>query len=456
MVTGAVSLPLPGSPTAGPLLVGYSGGADSTALLHRLAHDPATRGRGLRAIHVHHGLHPDADAWAAHCARTCAAWGVDLVTTRVEVRADAGAGPEGAARLARHAAFDAVLQDGQVLVLAHHRDDQAETFLLRALRASGVDGLGAMRPWRAFGRGWLWRPLLDTPRQALLDYARAHALRWIEDPSNAIEAADRNVLRLQVLPRLRLRWPQADAALARAASLQREAADLLDAEDARALAGVRTIDATCLHAARLAALPPARRARVLRLWVQRAGLPPLPARGLARVDGWLEGHGVGDAATFAWQAAEIRHWRGLLWAGPALGRPHAGPRLPWDGRAPLAWPGGGVLTLQPAAGAASGTEPTGATAAGTAGLRDLASGGVFVHARQGGERITLPGRRHSHALKHVLQDLGVPPWVRARLPLLSDADGVLLAAGDLALSARVDRWLRDSGRRLHWSGVATA
>lgn len=448
-----MDLALPGVPLAGPLLVGYSGGPDSTALLHRLAHDADARARGLRAIHVHHGLHADADAWATHCARTCAAWGVDLATTRVQVRADAGAGPENAARLARHAAFDAALRDGEVLALAHHRDDQAETFLLRALRASGVDGLGAMRHWRAFGRGWLWRPLLDTPRQALLDYASAHGLRWIEDPSNASDAADRNFLRLHVLPRLRGRWPQADAAFARAAALQGEAAGLLGDEDARALADVRTIGGDCLHASRLAALPTARRARVLRRWVERAGLPPLPARGVARIDGWLDGEGAGDAAAFAWQAAEIRHWRGLLWAGPALAPIHAEVRLPWDGRAPLAWPGGGVLRLEPASGAAGEAAPEGAAAGGMAGLGALASAGVVVHARRGGERITLPGRRHSHALKHVLQDLGVPPWIRARLPLLSDAGGTLLAAGDLALSARVDRWLRDTGQRLHWSGA---
>ncbi|MDH5835700.1 tRNA lysidine(34) synthetase TilS [Luteimonas kalidii] len=449
-MTVPVPFPLPALPREGALLVGYSGGLDSTALLHRLAHDHRLRRLGLRAIHVHHGLHADADDWAAHCARTCAAWGVDLATERVEVRADAGDGPEAAARTARHAAFADALRQNEVLVLAHHRDDQAETFLLRALRASGVDGLAGMRPWRAFGRGWLWRPLLDTPRQALHDYARALELDWIEDPSNASDAADRNHLRLNVLPRLRARWPHADAAFTRAAALQGDAARLLDDEDARALAQARTVDGHYLHASRLAALPAARRARVLRLWMERAGLPPLPARGVARVDAWLDGERPADAATFAWQVGEIRYWRDLLWAGPAPPPGPADVRLRWNGACALAWPGGGVLALEPADLRAN---PDAAPASGEAPLRVPAAGFV-VHARRGGERITLPGRRHSHALKHVLQDLGVPPWIRARLPILADADGSLLAAGDVAVSDRFDTWLRATGRRLSWTGIA--
>ncbi|KAB8172125.1 tRNA lysidine(34) synthetase TilS, partial [Lysobacter maris] len=175
----------PDAPSPAPLLVAYSGGLDSTVLLHLLASEPRRRSDGLRAIHVHHGLHPDADDWARHCRRFCDALAIPLTVVRVEVARDAGLGLEAAARHARHAAFEAALGTDEVLVTGHHRDDQAETFLLRALRASGTDGLAAMRAWRRCGRGWLWRPLLETPRAALLEHAGTHALRWIEDPSNA-------------------------------------------------------------------------------------------------------------------------------------------------------------------------------------------------------------------------------------------------------------------------------
>ena len=427
---------LPPPPLERPLLLGYSGGLDSGALLQLLAADAGVRQRGLRAIHVHHGLHPDADAWARHCAAACRDLDVALDVVRVEVARDSGSGLEAAARAARHAAFASALRDDEVLVLAHHLDDQAETFLLRALRASGSDGLGAMRPWRRFGRGWLWRPLLELPRQALLDYARDRGLGWIEDPSNASDAHDRNYLRHQVMPLLRARWPQADAALARAAELQRESAGLLDEGDAGALASVRTVDRSCLHASRLARLPRERRARVLRRWAGELGLPPLPARGVATVDAWLDDAPASGAATFTWHGAAIRLWRDLLWAGAEPPPVADDLRLRWDGVQPLRWPGGGELALLP--GADPGGEPTDAAPV------------FLVHPRRGGERIVLPGRRHSHALKHVLQDLGMPPWIRARMPLLSDAAGTLLAAGDVAVSAHFDAWLRASGRCLRW------
>jgi tRNA(Ile)-lysidine synthase len=375
----------------------------------------------LRAIHVHHGLHAQADAWAAHCAMTCAALGVPLRIVRVEVPCDGGDGPESAARAARHAAFATELRDDEVLALAHHRDDQAETFLLRALRASGPDGLAAMRPWRRHGHGWLWRPLLAMPRHALLAYARQAGLQWIEDPSNADPAADRNFLRHAVLPLLRQRWPQAGAAMARSATLCADASMLLETEDAQALAAVAVDDGSALDAGVLSALPEARRARVLRRWIAGLGLPPLPANGLAAIEA---------GAGFAWAGAWVRHWRDRLHAGrqrPPLPRDW---QCEWDGAAPLVLPGGGLLQLHGAAGF-------------DASLR--------VHARTGGERIVLPGRAHGHALKHVLQDLGVAPWLRVRLPLLSAADGTLLAAADRASSATFDAWLRAHDANLAWT-----
>lgn len=420
-----------------PVLLGFSGGLDSTALLHLLAADADCRAHGLRALHVHHGLHADADHWAAHCRASCDALGIALDIVRVTLPREGGDGLEAAARAARHAAFAGALGEGEVLALAHHRDDQAETFLLRALRASG-DGLGAMAPWRAFHRGRLWRPLLDVPRSHLLDYARAHGLAWIEDPSNADDAHDRNFLRNRVMPLLRTRWPQADAAFAHSANLARDAAVLLDTEDACALAKIRSIDPACLDAAGLVALPAPRRARVLRRWIAGCGLPPLPASGMAAIEcDLLAGRdAIGDAPAFRWRDAVVRRWRGLLWAEREQAPLPPDLRIEWRSDAALALPGGGTLRMV------------------ASGPLDDAPGHPqapwIVHARTGGERITLPGRAHSHALKHVLQALGVPPWERAALPLLFAADGALEAAGDLVLSARLDGWLRARGAGLRW------
>ena len=409
--------------------VGFSGGLDSTVLLHALASDLAARSRGLRALHVHHGLHPDADAWATHCKATCTALGVPLSVVRVDVVPD-GSGPEAAARAARHAAYADTLGDGEAMALAHHRDDQAETFLLRALRASGPEGLAAMPARRRCGRGWLWRPLLAVPRATLVAYAHAHALRWIEDPSNADIAPDRNFLRLRVLPLLREHWPDAGAALARSAALSAEAAALLEAEDMDALARATAGDPAVLSRAAMAAMPRARRARALRRWVASLGLPPLPAGGVARIEGDVLPARPDAGARYAWHGAEVRAWRDGLHAGTPVRALPPGWTARWDGRASLALPNGGRLHLDPATGF------------------DEA---LTVRARTGGERVVLPGRSHSHALKHVLQDLGIPPWLRAAMPVLVDGDGAVLAAGDRVVSATFDAWLRTRGAQLAWS-----
>ena len=411
----------------GAVVVGFSGGMDSTVLLHLLANDTAIRREGLRALHVHHGLQAGADAWAGHCDQACMALGVPLTLVRVRVDRDSGLGPEGAARAARHRAFAQALGDGEILALAHHRDDQAETFLLRALRGSGVDGLAAMRHWRRYASGWLWRPLLAQPRVALHAYARAQGLHWVEDPSNAGSDPDRNFLRHQVLPLLRERWPHAAHSLARSAVLCAEAADLLDAGDALALADARRDDDT-LDVEILQALPRARRARVLRHWVLALQLPPLPGNGVDRIETALLGARADAQASFDWSGARVQRWRNLLHAGRIRAPLPLRWEQDWDGQAPLALPTGDRLQLL-------GT--------------DRFDESIRVHARRGGERIRLPRRSHQHSLKQVLQARGVPPWQRVRMPLLSDREG-LLAAGDGILSARLQAWLQERGAGLLW------
>src|SRR5690606_6004982 len=347
-----IRLPLPYDqlPATGALVVGFSGGLDSSALLHALAGEPVARARGLRAVHIHHGLQPGADEWATHCARQAADLDVPLQVIRVQVPLDAGLGPEGAAREARYAALLSALDPGDVLVTAHHQDDQAETFLLRALRASGPEGLGAMRALRRFGAGWQWRPLLELPRQRLLGYGRAHGLAWIEDPSNASAEADRNFLRLQLLPLLRQRWPHADAALARSAALSAQADGLLLADEAHWLDQHAGDGGRSRPVAALQALPAARQGRVLRLWVRTLGLPPLPARGVEQVLRQLLPARPDAGARFAWAGARILRWRDLLHAD--IERAPLPPEWSgtWDGRGELLLPDGGRLWLADAAG----------------------------------------------------------------------------------------------------------
>jgi len=424
---------LPASP--GPLLVGFSGGLDSCVLLHRLLHEPALAAFQRLAIHIHHGLHPDADAWQQHCMEMCAEWQVPLRCIQVAVSPAHAQGLEAAAREARHAAFAQALPTGGILVLAQHQDDQAETVLLRALRGSGVDGLAAMRPWRRFAHGSLWRPLLKIPRAHLETYARTHQLRWIEDPSNAETQFDRNYLRHEVMPRLRARWPQAAARLAHVATLQAEAQALLDAEMETQLAACLGETPDVIHVEHLRQHTPARRARLLRYWIGQRGLPPLPGHALARIEADLLPSALAAPARFCWQRAELTRWRDLLHAQ------YARPPLPgdfscqWHPHTPLRLPDGGQLELICA--------------------QSIPADLVWqVHARRGGERIVLPGRQHSHSLKHVLQQQAIPPWIRPHVPLVSASDGTLLAAGDIHSAAFAD-WLKRHQARLRWALTST-
>ncbi len=413
----------------GPVLVAFSGGLDSTVLLHALAQAPAIRAHGLRAMHVHHGLQAPADDWAAHCARFCESVGVPLSIARVDVARDSGDGLEAAARKARYDVFETALAAGEVLATAHHRDDQAETFLLRALRGSGPDGLAAMRPWRKFAAGRHWRPLLETPRDELLAYAQKHDLSWLDDPSNEDTRHDRNFLRQRILPLLRERWPQADAAFARSSVLNADAVELLDQEDALALAMVRSVDPQALSASALLELTAPRRARVLRRWIEALGFPPLPGAGIVQIESDLLWARADARARFLWRDVVIERWRDLLHVQRQREPLPTEWSTEWDGSEPLPLPGGDRLELE---GADAFVSP------------------CRVSARRGGERILLPGRMHSHALKNVLQELGVPPWEREALPLVHDRAGALAAVADFAYSADFDAWLREQGARLRW------
>ncbi|MGY4516583.1 tRNA lysidine(34) synthetase TilS [Lysobacter sp. HA18] len=414
-----------------PVCVGLSGGLDSTALLHALASDPRQRERGLRALHVHHGLQPDADAWATHCIAECARLDIRIDVVHVDVT-NSTLGREGAARDARYAAFANSLRDGEHLALAHHRDDQAETFLLRALRASSIDGLAAMAPLRALARGVVWRPWLGAARADLRAYAIANGLRWIDDPSNADHGFDRNFLRLRVMPLLRERWPSVDDAFATAARLAAETSDLLDDEDAAALARCTIENDADLSRSALLALDPARRARVLRRWIVSHELPPLPANGIERITDELLEARPDAQARFDWHGATVRAWRDRLHASRVTAPIDATFDVAWDGMKPLALPDGGELVLAPALPLPTGTR---------------------VRARQGGERIRLPGRDHRHELKDVLLAAGIPPWIREHLPLLVAGDEVL-AAGDLVVSATLAALLETHGARIIWTPPA--
>ena len=383
--------------------VGFSGGLDSTVLLHLLSRLAPALNLQLSAVHVHHGLHALADQWAESCRVVAADLGVPLILHRVCVRRDDPRGLEAAARTARHACYRGLLVDA--VALAHHADDQAETVLLRLLRGAGVEGLAAMAAQRSLGPGAprLVRPLLEEPRPRLEAWARQAGLRWVEDPSNADEHHARNYLRRQVLPVVAARhgaWREllgrsARHAAATAAMLERLARlDLAGATDAR---GRLRLDA-------LRSLDPASRANALRQWLRQAGLPALPERRLAEV--LRQSLGAAGDTHPAWTLAgrSLLREEDCLCLLPPQDTPDPGWRRVWRGEPEIVLPDGARLCFAP--------DPTG-------GLRlDPESGVVWVGLRRGGERLRVAPGGRTRTLKNLLRERAVPAAGRDRIPLL--------------------------------------
>ena len=214
--------------TVSQVLIAYSGGLDSHVLLHLCASLRAIQPQiVLRAIHIDHGLQAVSAQWVMHCQTVCAALNIPFICEALHLKVQTGESVEAVAREARYAVFSQYLRAGEMLLTAHHQDDQAETVLLHLLRGSGVDGLAAMPEIRPLAQGYLGRPLLALSRAELVTYAQQNQLNYITDPSNADNRFDRNFLRQQIIPLLQQRWVAVNKTLARAARLQGETRQLL-------------------------------------------------------------------------------------------------------------------------------------------------------------------------------------------------------------------------------------
>jgi tRNA(Ile)-lysidine synthase len=406
-------------------VVAFSGGVDSLALLaalQRLRASRPARGRvSLRAIHLDHGLNPRSAQWARACRVACRALGVPLTVHRLQLAPGRGVSVESAARDARYARLRGSLRRGEVLLTAHHLDDQLETILLQLLRGAGVNGLAAMPELAVFGQGLHLRPLLSLERRQLAAWARTQDLAWIDDDSNADRRFDRNYLRHEVLPRLLARWPAA----ARVAA--RSAAHLADAR--QLLADLAAIDLAVLQhggsleIAALARLSAARRRNAVRAWLAGQGLPVPDTRHLARILGELCEARHDAAPMVAWRGAEVRRYRGWLHASapPWAAAVDEVREWRWSRARPLRLGAGlGTLVLRrdplgPLDGAALPTT-------------------LRVRFRVGGERLCSEPGGPRRAVKELLRVAGVLPWMRPRLPLLFDGER-LVAVADLLVDA---------------------
>jgi len=404
-----LAIPEPPGPR---LLVAFSGGLDSTVLLHALI---ATRGaERVVAAHVDHGLHADSARWAEQCRRVATDAGAGFLSRRLELGPDARGSLEAAAREARYRALADWAEPGDVVLTAHHADDQLETVLLRLMRGTGVRGLTAIHARAGFGDGTLIRPLLEFTRAEIRAEARRRGLAWLEDPSNVDRRFDRNYLRAECLPALLERWPSAGRMANRLAGQMAEAQELLTDLAQVDLAGVP--DPACLPIERLEALDGAHRRNAIRFAIGALSLPLPSAAQLAEVEQALAARD--DAvAIVRWPGAEARIYRRHLYllapqTAAATHLSHVDAVNAWRG----------------------GEEELSLVATEGYGIPDhWARDGLEVRFRHGGERFRPHRSAHHKTLKHWFQEAGIVPWMRERVPLLY-RDDRLIAVGDICLA----------------------
>ncbi|MDH5456059.1 MAG: tRNA lysidine(34) synthetase TilS [Gammaproteobacteria bacterium] len=395
-------------------VIAFSGGLDSSVLAHALADAEIP----VLAVHIDHGLQREAEDWNRHCRAFAEACGIAFRCQPIDVQLESGKGPEGSARDARYSALHDMLEPGDWLLSAHHREDQAETLLLNLVRGSGPAGIAGIGALRRFGPGWLVRPLLAFDRAELRAYAAAHDIHWIEDPSNADTRFDRNFLRHEVIPCLQTRWPDIALRLQRSALHASEATSLL--------ADLAGIDLEALGAqpqrlpiGALLDLPRHRQKNLVRHALRTCGLTVPTALQLDTILDEVLRARVDAQPLLRWPGGSARRYRDGLYLLPDR-LADTLPEGPIASSAVRLGSGLGTLFFEP--GVDRGLDP------------QLVGPRLRLAARKGGERIRLHSQSHTKKLKKLLQEEGVVPWMRDRVPLIYAGDK-LVAVGDLWTAA---------------------
>ena len=401
------------------IYVGYSGGVDSHVLLHLCTAITDLKDK-ITAVYVHHGLQLEADAWANHCKNTAERLGVNFIVLNVNAFPSQGESPEEAARNARYNALKSLINAGDVLLVAQHRDDQLETVLLQLFRGSGLQGLSAMPEAILFGQGLMLRPLLNVSKSAINDYAQAHALSWVDDPSNFSNDYDRNFLRNEVLPLIKRRWPACDKTVARSAKHCADAQVLISEQAEKLfLEAYSSIDNT-LAISELKKLKVDQQALVIRQWFRICNLK-MPAQAfIERLQSEVISAREDADPILSGQGYSVRRYRDKLYCLKIV-VPEIIP--------PIIWPSGQSSVKFSA-------DQTLCCIASLQGipLERWQGSTVTVKSRSGGETIAIARRAGRHDLKKLFQEAAIPPWERQFMPLVY-IDDKLAAVGDLWISA---------------------
>ena len=389
------------------LWVAYSGGLDSSVLLHRLVND--TQGFDIKAIHINHGLSQNANAWEQHCQAICEILNVELTIKKINIEKSKGQSLEAVARETRYQAFSTVMGSNDCLLTAHHQDDQAETLLLQLLRGAGLDGLSAMPALTSFSNGYLYRPLLETPRSELLSYAKENKLHWMEDESNDDTDIDRNYIRHQIMPQLKNRWPSAEKTLSRSASHCASAKRLLTVLAKQDYLDCQGSQANTLSINKLSKFERERQDNVLRFWLKQLKLSMPSTIKLAHLHQNVLAAKQDAMPLLTWPGVEIRRYRDDLYAMPPLPDFDTSTTLQWQTEYALTLPANlGILRKEA-----------------VFDNQENIPEQVTVRFRQGGERVPLKGNQGHQALNVYFQSVGIPPWERSRVPLIFHQDQLI-------------------------------
>jgi tRNA(Ile)-lysidine synthase len=414
---------------ASRIWVGFSGGADSTALLVALKELESELPAEFAAVHFNHGLQASADEWQSHCELFCSERNIPIAIHRLELHLKEGKSAEEQARNVRYRKIENFLEERQVYLTAHHADDNAETLFLNLMRGSGLDGLAGVPPLRSLGRGWVARPLLDFRRRSLEVFLLSRNISWLQDPSNLDTSFDRNFLRNIVFPALEKRWPGLAGNLNQTSRNARDSANVLAQLLTHPLANP-VMDEYTLSVDVLLGLNDEVQTAVLRHWIREKGAPIPPRRRLQQFLDQLRNCTTGaNRAELRWAGQLMKRHQGVVWwhrlPSPAL-------------KAPLPWAHGDKLDLEPEFGSiklpgSHGTIPP----------------GWEVGPLRPGARMQLHASGPRRKLIDLLREWGIPPWLRYAVPVLY-WDGAAVALGDSVLEPRLSNWLSEQDASILW------
>jgi tRNA(Ile)-lysidine synthase len=408
--------------------VGFSGGADSSALLHALYKSRNELQTPIHAVHFHHGLNPGADAWQHHCQIFCRERGISFTSRKLEIKRSNRTSIEEESRNHRYLAIGEMLRPGDIYLTAHHADDQAETLFLNLMRGSGVEGLAGIPELRTLAKGWVARPLLNTRRSELESYLTRQGIDWLEDPSNQDESFDRNFLRNFLFPQLEIRWPGVVRRFTRTSRTARitatALADFLDIHCDELLHNRHRMPLRPFLQ-----LEPPMQSLVLRQWLRRQEIPALSEVRLNEFIKQITGSTSNSQAEVRWGGWQIKLYNNLIWLQdqviPAL-------------ESCKDWTVGSKMDLDDSLGRLQllGSETA------------IPTGWQLASRREGG-RIRLHDQGVRRKVKDLFRESAIPPWLRSSIPVLY-WDGEAVAIGDWIIAHRLQCWLDTHDVEYRW------